>query len=731
MNDENMLQSNVQTTLGRYRLLRKIGSGGMGDVWLAEDPVLRRQVAIKTLPVHSQRDNEYLQRFVREARAAATLNHPHILLVHDYGEQPLADGRSITYIVMPFVAGDTLSDQITTYNSRGMLMPRQEALSYLSQAAEAIDYAHTQGIIHRDIKPKNMLLREDHWLLLSDFGIARILTDQQHLTQTGVGFGTPEYMAPEQAQGKAVPASDIYSLAVIAYQLFSGRLPFTADTPYALTIQHIVSPPPPPRQFNPALPPAVEQVILQGLAKDPGQRPPSTQAFVTALQAAFAGMFVPDSKLPGLAPTVPVIPPLPETRPVISSETVDQPAKGMSRRTMLLGGAAFVLAGGGLGAWVIANHTGGSGPGKAQSTATATTTKKPASTPDPNGPALVLVGHTQPVSGLAWSPRASVLVSAGLDGRVLQWNISGIAPGTQIVTQPDVALRNVGSQPLLAWSSDASLLAIGNVYPPDGDLSHAYVSIYAGNLNGPAPGFPDPIALPNNNNVAALAWTPGNYCAMAVNSILNPSNSAATQFVFTGPTLHGQSTTPVTLQINLTGQSGFFPNTLAYATDATRLAAAAVEGAVIFSVTISGTTAHLRVLRTLQNIGQYTTEVDAVSWSPDEQYLAGMNVDTANSSGSTVVVWNLNNGTRRGLGLSNNGTVLQALAWSPAPASTRLAAGGQDGKVYVWDMNENTLPVRVLDGLSAAVQALAWSSDGRWLAAGYKDTNNSILLWKM
>ena len=235
-NDNTPTKQSPGVTPGHYLLLQRIGQGSMGEIWLAEDPRLRRQVAIKTLPLRNQGDNEYLQRFEREARAAANLNHPHILPVHNFGEQRLPDGQSITYLVMPYIPGGSLSERIAWLMNNNQSMPQQEALQYLAQAADAIDYAHVQGVIHRDIKPANMLLRADNWLLLADFGIARILAEQDRLTQTGAGFGTPEYMAPEQAQGHAVAASDTYSLAVIAYQLFTGRVPFKADTPYATTI---------------------------------------------------------------------------------------------------------------------------------------------------------------------------------------------------------------------------------------------------------------------------------------------------------------------------------------------------------------------------------------------------------------------------------------------------------------------------------------------------------------
>ncbi|HZR44967.1 MAG TPA: serine/threonine-protein kinase, partial [Ktedonobacteraceae bacterium] len=195
MNDGVILPNAALKALGRYQLVRMIGHGGMGEVWLGEDPRLHRQVAIKTLPPRNREDQEFALRFEREAQALAALNHPHILPVHDYGNQPLPNGQIITYIVMPFIAGGSLSDRIDAYANKNTLMPPQEVLGYLAQAAEAIDYAHEQGLIHRDIKPANMLLRNDNWLLLADFGIARILSSSGQLTQTGVGIGTPEYMA--------------------------------------------------------------------------------------------------------------------------------------------------------------------------------------------------------------------------------------------------------------------------------------------------------------------------------------------------------------------------------------------------------------------------------------------------------------------------------------------------------------------------------------------------------
>jgi serine/threonine protein kinase len=265
--------------LGRYQLIRMLGRGGMGEVWLAEDTQLRRKVAVKLLPYVVISDQGYLRDFEREARAAAALEHPHILPVHDFGEQPVGD-TVITYIIMPYITGGSLRERLHGFNGP---LPTDEALYYLRQAAQAIDYAHSQDVLHRDIKPANMLLQRD-WLLLADFGISKLLTSSTIQSGTHAGAGTPEYMAPEQAQGKAEFASDRYSLGIVAYQLFAGNLPFKGDTPYGTLMKQVKEEPPPPRQYNPALPEAVEQAILRGIVKRPEDRPASCAAFIRSIE---------------------------------------------------------------------------------------------------------------------------------------------------------------------------------------------------------------------------------------------------------------------------------------------------------------------------------------------------------------------------------------------------------------------------------------------------------------
>lgn len=270
--------------LGRYRMLHLIGRGGMGEVWLAEDTELRRQVAVKLLPSVLASDETYLHAFEYEARAAATLEHPHILPVHDFGEQYIADDEVVTYLITPYMTGGSLRD-LMRKTSRPL--PLDETLKYLKQAAQAVDYAHSQQVLHRDIKPANMLLQEG-WLFLADFGLAKLMSSGTQRSRTHTGSGTPEYMAPEQAQGHSSPASDRYSLAITAYQLLTGALPFRGETPYIILIKQIKEAPTAPTQLNPTIPKVAEEVMLQGLAKRPEDRPQTCVAFVSALEQALS-----------------------------------------------------------------------------------------------------------------------------------------------------------------------------------------------------------------------------------------------------------------------------------------------------------------------------------------------------------------------------------------------------------------------------------------------------------
>jgi serine/threonine protein kinase len=268
----------VGRSLGQFRIIERIGAGGMATVFKAYQPVLERNVAIKVLPDYHARDPVFKERFLREARSVAKLDHPNIVQIYLFGEED-----NITYIVMQYVDGGTLKDRLRAVGP----LPVSEAIKFIIQAAEGLGEAHGHGQVHRDVKPANMLLRKDGHLLLSDFGIVKILEGNTNLTRVGTGIGTPQYMSPEQGTGQAVDASsDIYSLGIVFFHCLTGRVPFNAESPLSITVKHINEPLPVAflRQNNVPLP--IEQIILKMTAKAPADRYQTTAELVGELLRA-------------------------------------------------------------------------------------------------------------------------------------------------------------------------------------------------------------------------------------------------------------------------------------------------------------------------------------------------------------------------------------------------------------------------------------------------------------
>ena len=280
------------TRLGQYEILGQLGRGGMATVYRAYQPTLEREVALKVLPEDLVGQPGFKARFHREAVAVARLKHPNILSVYDHGEQ---DG--VTYIVSELVEGGTLAERL------GAPIQLEYCIRILRPIADALDYAHGEGVVHRDVKPSNILLDRRGAPILADFGLARVAENagDERLTQTGALLGTPTYMAPEQCTGReAGPPADVYALAVIAFEMITGRVPFSAPTPLGVIAAHQVTPPPSPREFIPSLPENIVRPLLAGLAKEPARRPETATDFVDGIQAA-----VP------IAPSYPSVVPVP------------------------------------------------------------------------------------------------------------------------------------------------------------------------------------------------------------------------------------------------------------------------------------------------------------------------------------------------------------------------------------------------------------------------------------
>ncbi|HEX5928440.1 MAG TPA: PASTA domain-containing protein [Solirubrobacterales bacterium] len=312
---------------GRYRVLGRIGAGGMADVWLAEDTHLQRRVALKVLHRRFAQDREFVERFRREAESAAGLQDPNIVSVFDRGEF-----EGTYYIAMQYVEGPTLKQLI----DRG-LTPDQ-AVPLIRQVLEAARFAHRKGIVHRDLKPHNVIVDEEGKAHVTDFGIARAGVSE--ITQTGSVMGTPHYLSPEQAQGFDVTAvSDLYSIGVILYEALTGRVPFEADSAVAVAMKQVSQTPQRPSSINPQVSPALDGVVMRALEKEPGERFQNADAFIAALDAAMKdpGQGAGTADFAALPPVVAV--------PVEPGEGPEEEDERKRRRRWIAAAVAAVLIG--------------------------------------------------------------------------------------------------------------------------------------------------------------------------------------------------------------------------------------------------------------------------------------------------------------------------------------------------------------------------------------------------
>jgi serine/threonine-protein kinase len=376
---------NAGATLGNYQIVEKIGAGGMGSVYKAYQTALGRYVAIKVLPPQTAGDPSFAERFALEARAIGKLRHPNIVTAYDFAQQ-----GDLAYLVSDFIDGGTLADQL------GHPLPVDYVLTVLGPIASALDYAHARGVVHRDIKPQNILLSHEGTPVLTDFGLAKIIGPGSGVTQAGALMGTAEYIAPECASGAEVagPAADQYAIAIVAYQMLVGRHPFPSENPISALMAHVHKPVPAPSSIGVPLPPNVESALLRALAKKPGERFARVSEFVRALGgsapqiasvAAAPATSIPPTMPAASAPTMEAsrpaisIPPAPRTLPPAESSLsvpTDVPPAGAApmparrtpwwrrRRTLVIAGIVVVLL------LIVANQgrdRGGGGGGTATS----------------------------------------------------------------------------------------------------------------------------------------------------------------------------------------------------------------------------------------------------------------------------------------------------------------------------------------------------------------------------
>ncbi|HEY7347927.1 MAG TPA: serine/threonine-protein kinase [Ktedonobacterales bacterium] len=706
---------------GNYRLVRLLGRGAFAEVYLAVQVFLGTEAAIKVL--HTQLANAAdIEKFRMEARTIATLTHPHIVRVLDFGVQ---DGTP--YLLMDYAPNGSLRQLFPA----GTPLAPATILPYLKQIAEALQYAHDQRLIHRDVKPENMLLSRSNGVLLSDFGIA-LVAQSSNYQETQSIAGTASYMAPEQLQGKPRPASDQYALGVVVYEWLSGSRPFHG-TFTEVAGQHMLAAPRPLREKIPTLSPAVERVVLTALAKDPKERFASIRAFANALEqatlvdnpqtyatraqtppspagrsdgpqpsiyaaetviSALPGIPVPPppqttagSGPPIVGPTVPasVQPggpsgyapafnagwaantpsspaPYADTfmsmaapaSPLAPAPGQTPPKKGISRRAVVIGGAAgLALIGGGAAAFlllpkgsgtagtVVGSSPTAAGTGAATATAaptetaTSAPTETPTTPPQPGSTLYTYRGHTQAVATLEWSPGGLVIVSGSYDHTVRIWNATN---GNTLITYK----KHTDQVWTVAGSSDSKYMASGGK-----DRAVHVWDPHDGNPVGLGP------YTGHSGEIADLTWSPNNklIASASYDNTVRVWEALTQQFIFT--------------------------------------------------------------------YSNHTDHVWSVDWSPDGSLVA------SGSKDKTVHLWNPTNGTGTVVNIykgHNDGVA--AVAWSPN--GKRIASGSYDRTVQVWDATTGNNVV-TYSGHSGDVTGVAWSPDGRYIASSSKD--GTVHVW--
>ena len=643
----------VGQQLGNYRLDRLLGQGGFAEVYLGEHIYLGTLAAIKVL--RTELDSDEIEHFHAEARTIARLVHPHIVRVLEFGVE-----NTTPFLVVDYAPNGTLRKR----HARGVPLALSTVVGYVRQIADALQYAHDQKVIHRDVKPENMLLGRRNEVLMSDFGIALVTSSHYHSTQDAQALvGTIAYMAPEQIQAEAFPASDQYALGVVVYEWLTGTRPFQGSFT-EIAVKHALAAPPPLRQKIPGVSTEVERVVMRALAKDPQQRFPTIQDFALALEQAslreplntsgsvesapFEG---PDASLETVPFTLEMVSPAVSITPVLSAPQASTPQhtpvetthvlpettglaqpsttglladarpRGLSRRAFLLGlGGSIAVAGlVGSGAYLL-SHIGGGGA--------ATTSSQ---VPSARRTALYTYrGHGGSVWDAAWSPDARRIASASSDKTVQVWDAAG---GGTLYTYTGHA----DSVYAVAWSPNGSRIASASfdktVQVWDATGGNPFT--YSGHMSW----------------VWSVAWSPnGKYIASA----------------------GGDKTVQVW---------------------------SVVDG---------------KLLHTYKG---HTGPVFSVAWSPDSQFIASTGAD------GTVQVWKASDGSPIFTYQPASSALFWSVTWSPD--GRRIASASSDKTVQVWDAT-NGDHLYVYYGQSDAVYTVAWSSDGTHIASAGQDKTAQV-----
>ncbi len=713
------MSERIGQQIGNYRLQRLLGQGGFAQVYLGEHIHLGTYAAIKLL--HTRLTLEDTELFKQEARTLARLNHPYIVRVFDFGVD-----NGTPFLVMDYAPGGTLR----TRYPPGSHVPLSIVVEYVKQVALALQYAHDQSphVIHRDVKPENMLIAHDGRILLGDFGIAMISQSSRYQSTKDMA-GTIAYMAPEQIESHPRPASDQYSLGIVVYEWLSGTRPFHGSFT-EVAVKHSITPPPPLRQHLPSLSPAVEQVIMIALAKKPEERFGSMRAFATALEQASASTqhAAPSSMTaPSMQVTLPVMPPIQMTQPSVVSIQNTQPAvppmqtppatplqatlpamtpvpdyypatnnigasppdrliqtnqekkDEVSRRVFLIGVTVVATATlTGAGVWWFTRSSGAGGSTYLQPSPTPQPAHQPSPTSgslqSPRGTRFVLYrGHTKYVDAVAWSPDGKHIVSSSNDKTAQVWNA---LDGTLLFTYSGHA----NAVTAVAWSPDGTRIASAS-----SDNTVQVWNAVNGNLLFTYSG--------HTATVWSVIWSP--------DSTRIASGSADN-----------------TVQVwNAANGGGFTYKghanivwSVAWSSNGTRIASASSDRTVQIWNPTNGNTSF-----TYQG---HSAAVTSVRWSPDDVHIASSSAD------KTAQVWDPTNGNTFFTYHGHSGNV-NAVAWSPD--GKHIVSASWDKTAQVWGAFNGSNPF-TYSGHSDYVTSAMWSPDGTRIVTGSGD--KTVQVWQ-
>jgi serine/threonine protein kinase len=670
---------------GNYRLMHLIGQGGFAEVYLGEHVYLKSRAAIKVLYMRLSSDD--FDAFLKEGQIIAGLQHPHIIRILDFGVQPNPGGTGggVPFLVMDYAPNGTLRQ----HHPRGLPLPLASILSYVKQIASALQYAHERKLIHRDIKPENILLGPTGEMLLSDFGIAMIAQTASQQSTRGM-VGTVAYMAPEQLQGKPRFASDQYSLGVVVYEWLCGERPFHGSF-NEIAAQHVLLAPPPLREKVQELSPAIEEVVLTALAKDPQQRFANVQAFARALeqacQSAPSRVVLPPTEIrPRSQPTPPATPIAANWSSQSARPTeIVAPANPSARSIETVRPTEPITPASRMSLPIEAITSFGAGT---PTTLAAMASQTAAGAPHPTREPVVAREPQPPKRGI--SRRTVVLGLAGLvaaSAGIAWFATSHPALGTLLYTYRDHA-SGVNS---VAWSPDGKYIVSGSddstVQVWDATTGHSDLPYYSG-----------------GGTIHAVAWSPDG------KRIASAGDEGKVQV---WDATNGK---------DVYAYSGHVPSAVyavAWSPDGRRIASGSSDGSIWIWDASTG-------IPILPYPGHGRHHVSAVAWSLDGQRIASGGYD------HTVQIWDPATGDRLYTYSGHTSNALNAVpnvntvAWSPSDG-LRIASGGGDRTVQVWDaMNGGN--VYIYRGHSGYVFTLAWSPDGQRIASAGTDT--TVQVWQ-